>query len=47
MKRKLDRETLLDDLVGLCKQGQAENEPEEESLFLKHFLPIRTHYRIL
>ena len=47
MKRKQEPEMLLDELIELCKQGQADNEPEDESSFLKNFLPIRTHYRIL
>ena len=46
-RQKSDPEALLNDLIELCKQGQAENEPEDESLFLKNFLPIRVHYRIL
>jgi hypothetical protein len=47
VKRKQEPEALLDELIELCKQGQAENEPEDEGLFLRNFLPIRTHYRIL
>jgi hypothetical protein len=46
-KLQQDRELLLDELIDLCKQGQAENEPEDEQAFLRHFLPIRVHYRIL
>src|SRR5438128_2488788 len=46
-KQRWDALALLDELAGLCRQGQAENEPEDEEAFLRNFLPIRTHYRIL
>ncbi|MDA8064077.1 MAG: hypothetical protein M0031_01045 [Thermaerobacter sp.] len=49
-KQKLSpekRREMLDELEDVCREGQAENEPEEEESFLRHFLPIRSHYRIL
>src|SRR5262249_14587989 len=46
-RRKPEPEALLDELIELCKQSQAQNAPEAESLFLTNFLPIRVHYRIL
>jgi hypothetical protein len=46
-RTKQNPEALLDELIDLCKQAQAENEPEDEALFLKNFLPTRVHYRIL
>ena len=44
---KLDQAALLEELKALCSQGQAENEPEDEVAFLRNFLPIRSHYRVL
>ncbi|HVC92702.1 MAG TPA: hypothetical protein VND64_03380 [Pirellulales bacterium] len=47
-KRKgANDDLLLEELKGLCSQGQAENEPEDQAAFLRNFLPIRSHYRIL
>jgi hypothetical protein len=40
------REALLA-VVQLCRQGQAESESEDETEFLKNFLPTRSHFRIL
>lgn len=44
---KGERLDLLEELRDLCRQGQAESEPEDEDSFLRNFLPIRSHYRIL
>jgi len=41
------QERLLAKFKGICGQGQAENEPTEEDRFLKHFLPIQAHFRVL
>lgn len=42
-----NRAFLLQQLRDVCGQGQAENEPIEESPFLRNFLPIQSHYRVL
>lgn len=42
--RHVDRGALLEEIKAVCRQGQAENEPEDESIFLRNFLPIRSHY---
>lgn len=42
-----NRPVLLQKLRDLCRQGQAENEPVDEGTFLKNFLPIQSHYRVL
>lgn len=47
MSTKNERFALLEELQELCGQGQAENESEDEESFLRNFLPIRSHYRIL
>lgn len=44
---KLNRDELLRELHSLCKAGQGENESDNPEEFLPHFLPIRSHYRIL
>lgn len=41
------RQALLSALVSLCHRGQAESEPEDPGTFLKSFLPIRAHFRVL
>lgn len=42
-----DRMQLLQGFRSVCSQGLAENEPEDDAHFLKRFLPIRAHYRVL
>lgn len=41
------QERLLPMFRDICRQGQAEEEPEDEDQFLKRFLPIRAHFRVL
>ncbi len=41
------RQALLHKLFDLCGRGQAESESEDSSAFLKNFLPIRAHFRVL
>ena len=41
------QEKLLSKFREICRQGQAENEPDEQSIFLKNFLPIQAHFRVL
>ncbi|NUM77630.1 hypothetical protein HUU40_24975 [candidate division KSB1 bacterium] len=47
MSKNFDKVRLLEKLKRLCGQGLAENEPEEEAPFLKNFLPIQAHFRML
>lgn len=41
------QELLLSKFKEICRQGQAENEPDEPDKFLKNFLPIQAHFRVL
>lgn len=47
MKKVMDFETLLEDMRRACGSAIAENEPEDEPGFMKGFLPVRRHLRIL
>jgi hypothetical protein len=48
-KRELteEQDRLLPRFREICRQGQAEAEPDDEEMFLKRFLPIRAHFRVL
>ena len=41
------QERLLPMFRDICRLGQAEEEPVNEDQFLKRFLPIRSHFRVL
>ena len=50
MSRRLNdqqRQALLQNLIDLCHKGQAESESEDPETFLKTFVPIRAHFRVL
>ena len=50
MSRRLNdqqRQVLLQSLIDLCHKGQAESESEDPETFLKTFVPIRAHFRVL
>ncbi|MEW5817591.1 MAG: hypothetical protein AB1798_19610, partial [Spirochaetota bacterium] len=45
--QKEEKISLLKSFREICLQGQAEDESPDENVFLKRFLPIRSHFRVL